>query len=238
MPPLEPCQRSTVRRQSRGGVEVGALGNDPNLARGDVDRHELIHPLAMSGHDRRIVVLPYGIQPAPLDIVDHVGEPPGAIRRQRDDLARRHHTVEAPGREVGRDHEIARHEGRRAAIFVDAAAHVESLGRHPRDGPIALAPHQHLAPGFLGPTLEPPPRAPVSAHLAQEHDTVGQPLNRKRRFPAPVGRDDPVRHRSNQVPWRHEATYASCSDVIASRVMPIAASLSRATSASIASGTM
>ena len=206
VPPLEPGEGSTVRRQPRSRVEVRARRDDLDLARGGIDRDEIIDPLAMRTDHGGFVILSHRVDPAPRDVRGHVGEPPRTVGRQGNDLAGRHHPVEAPGREVRRNHEIARHQGRRAAVFVDPAARVESLGCHPRDGPVRFATDERLATALLGPAFQPPPDAGMTPHLADEHHAIGQTLDRKRRRPAPVRRDDSIRHRYGQVPWRHDAT--------------------------------
>ena len=85
----------------------------------------------------------------------------------------------------------------------------------------------------------------VEHRLAEVDGPAGHELDVDRRRPAAVGRRRGRRRlgdriglpRHAQVPCCQLVTYSSCSGVMSSSVMPIAASLSRATSASIASGT-
>jgi hypothetical protein len=151
-------------------VEVGAARDGLDLAAREIDRHELIDPLPVGRHHVGLVVLADGIEPTPRGIMLQVREPPGPLGGKRREDARGGDPVEPPGAEIGHDHELAGHQGRCAAVLMDAGSGVEALGREASDGPVRVAPDQDLAACFLGPALEPPANAAGPTDL---EDTVG-----------------------------------------------------------------
>jgi hypothetical protein len=138
---------------------------------------------------RLLVVLADGDEAVPGPVEDHVGVAPDLLRRERLELAWGHDAVQPAGREVRHDDEVAVDEVRAAAVFVDAAPGVETLGREAGRGAVRVAPDEHLAAFLFGPALEPPANAAGRADLRDRDDTGGQQGDWKRRFPGAVGRE-------------------------------------------------
>ena len=194
MAPLQPDERPAVRREPGRGVEVRAGGDDLDVAGREIDRHEVVDPLAVGGHHIGLVALADRKEPTAFGIVGHVRVAPRAFRRDRLKVARPVDPVEAPGREVGDDDELARHERRGTPVFVDPGSGVEALRRQPEHRPVAIAPHEHLAALLVGPALEPPAHAARAPDLTDEDDALGQALDREGRRPAAVGGDGGSSH--------------------------------------------
>ena len=230
--PLEPGEPRPVRREPRGGDEVGALDEDLRVAAVERDGDDGVGRLGVHG-----VVLADGVEAAAGEVRPEVGVAPRTGRRDRHRrLGTRIEPVEPAVGELGEDDDPADHDVRTAAVLVDPRSDVERRrgqvgGRAVRGGP------DEDPPAALGgPALDPEHVVAVDPRLAEQDDVADDVLDPDRRAPRPVRCDDGLRL-SDQVPCCQEATYSACSAVIGSSTMPSAASLSRATSASIASGT-
>ncbi len=231
MVPLEPRQAPSVGRQSRRRIEVGARANDLRLASVERDLDERRHRLAWAR-----VVLAHGEQAATRRVDDQVRVAPRAARRDRHPAPIGPDPVQPAVRERRDDDELAVDDVGRPAVLLDAVSNVHPRRADVVDRAVRIAPDERVPAAIVGPTLEPPDGAVYRPRLAQPDRVPGQQLDRERRCPGAV-RGDGAIGRGGHVPCCQLATYSACSDVIESRVIPSAASLSRATSASIASGT-
>src|SRR6185436_2610278 len=126
---------------------------------------------------------------------------------------------------------------RATAVLVDPVADVHP-GRADVASPVVARPADECgATVLLRAPFEPRDAVPVPSRLPEGDAAHREPIDREGRLPRPV-RGDPSGGRGRHVPCCHELTYSFCSAVIASSVIPSAASFRRATSASIASGTV
>ena len=234
--PLEPGQAAPIRRDPRRGQEVGSRDQDRRrLLAVERDRDDRGGRLALAR-----VILADGDVPAPPRIGPQVGVPPRSLGRDRDRLLEPGvEPVEAPVREVREhDHAAVRHV-RPAAVLVDSIPDVVRRRHDVDDHAVDPRPDEDPATALGRTALQPVRVVAVDRRLADADDVADDVVEADRRCPGAVWRDGRLGSLGSldHVPWRHEATYSACSGVIASSVMPRAASLSRATSASIASGT-
>ncbi len=236
MVPFEPGEAAAVRRPSRRGQEVGTP---------DEDRRRLL-AVERHGHDRRLrlpldpVVLADRQVATSRRIRPNVGVAPRPLRRDRDRLrVPGIDPVEAPVGEVREDDHATGGHVRAAAVLVDPGPDVERRRGHVDDRAVDPRAHEDAPPGLRRARLDPVGVVAIDRRLAEDDRIADDVVDPDRGGPAAVGGDRRLGRCGllDHVPWRHEATYSTCSGVIASSVIPRAASLSRATSASIASGT-
>ena len=231
--PFQPGEPAAVGGQARRRQEVRA--DDQDVGRG--------RPIERDRHDRgpgfawAAVILANGENHQSSRIEPQVREPPGLVGRDRDGLGvARVQSIQPPVREVGEHDHAARHGVRAAAVFVDPGPHVEWRRGQVGHRPVGRKADED-APAALGwARLKPVDLVTVEPRLGQADHMTDHVVDPDRGRPRTVRRQHGVGHR-DQVPCRQDATYSACSAVIVSRVMPRAASLSRATSASMASGT-
>jgi hypothetical protein len=125
---------------------------------------------------------------------------------------------------------------------VDARTHVERRRRQLGGRAIGGEPDERAPTGFGRTALDPVDVVAIHPRLGESDHLADEVIDPDRRDPAPGWGDDRSRWidrrgKVAQVPCCQEEMYSACSAVIASSSIPRAASLSRATSASIASGT-
>ena len=233
MVPGEPGQAVALGREARRGEEVVAVDEDGGFALAvERQRDDRVDRLAGT------TVILADRQQAPATRVEaQVGETLGALGRDRDrwlgPIGRL--AVEAAVREV-REDDRPRGDGQgAAAVLVDAVADVEARRGDVADNAVRREADDGASPLLGRSALEPQDVATVDPDLREGGRAAQHVLDADRRRPAPVRRDR--RSADGHVPCCQDDTYARCSGVISSMATPSAASLSRATSASIASGT-
>ncbi len=232
MVPFEPSEPPAVRRKAGRGEEVRARH----------ERHGRTIPVEWHGDDGgaglpfTLVVLADGEDAASAKIDPEVRVAHRALGGDRDRrLSFRIQPIEAAVGEVREDDDAARHGVRATAVFVDAAPDVEWRRRKVARRPVGGRPHEDSPSAFDRTRLQPVRLVAVDPRFRETDDVADHIVDADRRRPRAVRRDDRIGH--GQVPCCQDATYSACSGVMASRLMPSAASLRRATSASIASGT-
>ena len=200
-------------------------------------------PVERDGHDRvrgcpgPAVVLANGEDPAPADVEPkvRVAHGPGGERDWR--RRRRVDAVQAAVGEVREDDEAIVDRVGAAAVLVDPGADVDRRGRQVGGGAVGRRADEDPPPAFGRPRLEPVGVVAVEPRLGQADDVADEVVDADRRRPRAVrARPRRVGHRlRSRAARRRRSRPARGSS--ASSVIPRAASLRRATSASIASGT-
>ena len=126
----------------------------------------------MAGERLGLVVLADGQESAMSGVETEVGEPPGAIGRQRLPRAVGQPMQQSPRREVRDDDDIADREVRAAAVLVDPAPDVDPGWTEVLDHAVRFAANEADPAIVLGASLEPGQGVAIGPQTAEGHDPL------------------------------------------------------------------